>query len=405
MKSNFLLFLLSCSFSALICSAAKFEERFSDETWEQRWIQSEYPGKDLGKFILSAGKFYNDKEQDQGIKTSQDARFYSVSTKFEPFSNEGKPLVIQFTVKHEQDIDCGGGYVKLFDCSLDPKQMHGDSPYLIMFGPDICGHSTKKVHAIFNYKEKNILINKDIRCKDDIYTHLYTLIVNPDNTYKVLIDNEDVESGTLEADWNFLAPKTIKDPDAKKPEDWVDEAMIDDPEDKKPEDWDQPEHIPDPEAKKPADWDDEMDGEWEPPQIDNPAYKGEWKAKQIDNPNYKGPWIHPEIPNPEYSPDPNLYRYNEICGIGLDLWQVKSGTIFDNIIITDDIEEAKKDAIEYWKKTSEGEKAMKEKLDAEEKKKEEEEAKKKEESNDDEDKDDEETTEDTSAGDDVKDEL
>lgn len=30
-----------------------------------------------------------------------------------------------------------------------------------------------------------------------------------------------------------------------------------------------------------------MDGEWEPPQIDNPEYKGEWKPKQIDNPNYK----------------------------------------------------------------------------------------------------------------------
>lgn len=30
-----------------------------------------------------------------------------------------------------------------------------------------------------------------------------------------------------------------------------------------------------------------MDGEWEPPQIDNPEYKGEWKPKQIDNPAYK----------------------------------------------------------------------------------------------------------------------
>lgn len=27
-----------------------------------------------------------------------------------------------------------------------------------------------------------------------------------------------------------------------------------------------------------------MDGEWEPPQIDNPDFKGEWKPKQIDNP-------------------------------------------------------------------------------------------------------------------------
>lgn len=54
-----------------------------------------------------------------------------------------------------------------------------------------------------------------------------------------------------------------------------------------PEDWDKPATIPDPEATQPEDWDTEMDGEWEPPQIDNPEYKGEWKPKQIDNPKYK----------------------------------------------------------------------------------------------------------------------
>lgn len=162
--------------------------------------------------------------------------------------------------------------------------MHGESPYEIMFGPDICGPGTKKVsyilcsstehenrisvdvfvfdihtqyflffvdsfmqvHVIFSYKGKNHLINKEIRCKDDVFTHFYTLIVNPDNTYEVLIDNEKVESGSLEEDWDFLPPKTIKDPEAKKPEDWDERATIPDPDDKKPEDWEKPEHIPDP---------------------------------------------------------------------------------------------------------------------------------------------------------------
>ena len=50
-------------------------------------------------------------------------------------------------------------------------------------------------------------------------------------------------------------------------------AKIDDAEDIKPEDFDKPEHIADPDATKPEDWDDEMDGEWEPPMIDNPEYK------------------------------------------------------------------------------------------------------------------------------------
>lgn len=131
------------------------------------------------------------------------------------------------------------------------------------------------------------MINKDIRCRDDVYTHVYTLIVKSDNTYEVLIDNEKVESGELENDWDFLPPKKIKDPEAKKPEDWDERATIDDPNDEKPEDWDKPEHIPDPAATKPEDWDDEMDGEWEPAMIDNPDFKGEWKPKQIDNPSYK----------------------------------------------------------------------------------------------------------------------
>lgn len=100
-----------------------------------------------------------------GIQTSQDARFYALSRKFKPFATEGKDLVIQFSVKHEQNIDCGGGYVKVFDCSLEPEDMHGESPYRIMFGPDICGPGTKKVHVILNYKDKNHLINKEIKCK------------------------------------------------------------------------------------------------------------------------------------------------------------------------------------------------------------------------------------------------
>jgi len=37
-------------------------------------------------------------------------------------------------VKHEQNIDCGGGYVKLFASDLDQTNMHGESPYNIMFG-------------------------------------------------------------------------------------------------------------------------------------------------------------------------------------------------------------------------------------------------------------------------------
>jgi len=59
----------------------------------------------------------------------------------------------------------------------------------------------------------------------------------------------------------------------------------------------------------------------------------------IPNPDYKGPWEAPSIPNPDYHDDPTLHAFNTAY-IGFDLWQVKSGSIFDNILITDDVDYA-----------------------------------------------------------------
>jgi len=59
------------------------------------------------------------------------------------FSNKDKKLIVQYGVKHEQNLDCGGGYLKLLPAGTDMENFNGDSKYNIMFGPDICG-STKK---------------------------------------------------------------------------------------------------------------------------------------------------------------------------------------------------------------------------------------------------------------------
>jgi hypothetical protein len=39
-----------------------------------------------------------------------------------------------------------------------------------------------------------------------------------DGTYEVYIDQQSVRAGKLEDDFDFLEPRTIKDPDASKPE-------------------------------------------------------------------------------------------------------------------------------------------------------------------------------------------
>merc|ERR1711937_1047866 len=342
--SNDLLATMKLSLAFTLCSlvSAKvyFKDTFDDLT---SWVRSDVEKFD-GEWKLSAGDWYGDAAKDQGVMTSQDAKFYALTAAFdETFDNTDKDLVIQFSVKHAQKIDCGGGYVKVFSTGFDGKALDAESKetYSIMFGPDICGYSTKKVHVIFEYKGKQFLIKKDIKCEDDQLTHVYTLVLKPDQTYIVKIDGEEKASGSLVEDWDFLPPKEIKDPDQSKPEDWVDEEMMDDPEDAKPEGWDDiPAQIVDPEAEKPEDWDDDMDGEYEAPMIDNPDYKGEWKPKRIENPDYKGPWVHPMIPNPEYVDVGDVYERGEMTHVGFEIWQVKSGTIFDNIIVTDSIEEA-----------------------------------------------------------------
>jgi len=358
---KFIVLAVLLAFVAVSSASVYFKETF-DKNWEKRWVNSKSKESEgtQGKFELTHGKYYSDPEEDQGIQTTPDARFYQASAAFPKFSNKDKDLIIQYSVKHEQKIDCGGGYIKLSPSGIDQSNFNGDSPYNIMFGPDICG-TTKRTHLIFTYKGKNYLTKKDIKCETDEWTHLYTLILKPDNTYKVLIDEKEVASGSLAADWDMLPAKEIKDPNAKKPSDWVDEKRIPDPEDKKPAGWDDiVAEIADPNAKKPDDWDDELDGVWEAPMIDNPEYKGEWQPKMIENPAYKGEWVHPLIPNPDYFEDNNLYLFEDNSLVGFELWQVKSGTIFDNIIVTDDASEAEKLA-QLTKKTQEGEKKMWEK--------------------------------------------
>eukprot|EP01121_Diplochlamys_sp_Union-15-3_P017567 TRINITY_DN620_c0_g1_i2.p1 TRINITY_DN620_c0_g1~~TRINITY_DN620_c0_g1_i2.p1 ORF type:complete len:350 (-),score=20.39 TRINITY_DN620_c0_g1_i2:256-1305(-) len=188
MRATIFISVLLVSYFALSTAETIFKETFP-AGWEKRWVKA-YPKKDEnadGEWGWSAGKFYNDAEKDKGLQTTQDAKFYTISAQFpKEFSNKDKELIIQYTVKHEQNIDCGGGYVKLFPASLDQEKMNSESEYNIMFGPDICG-PTKKTHVIFSHGGKNHLIKKEIRPESDEFTHIYRLVVKPDNTYKVII--------------------------------------------------------------------------------------------------------------------------------------------------------------------------------------------------------------------------
>merc|ERR1719378_7798 len=359
---------------AVASATVYFEEDFADgEAWRSRWVESTHKGDDAGSWKLTAGKFFGDAEADKGIQTAEDARFYQISAKFpSEASNVGSKLIVQYAVKHEQGIDCGGGYLKLMPAGLDQTDLNGDSEYNIMFGPDICG-ATKRVHVIYNYKGKNHLLNKEIPCPSDEDAHMYALITNPDGTYEVKIDGESKQSGSLEDDWDMLPPKEIDDPADEKPADWVDEEYMDDPEDVKPDGYDDiPAQIADPDAVQPDDWDAELDGDWEAPLIDNPEFKGPWSAKQIKSPAYKGVWAPKRIANPDYAPDATLGQYKSHAFVALENWQVKSGTIFDRFLVTDDEAKAQAAVAAFLADKKVGDQKRADHLEAERKKMEEE---------------------------------
>ncbi|KAK1294929.1 Calreticulin-3 [Acorus calamus] len=323
--------------------------------------------------LVSSEVFFE--ERFDGIQTYLDAKHHVISAKIPEFINKNRTLVVQYSIKFEQDIECGGGYIKLLSGYVNQKKFGGDTPYSLMFGPDICGTQTNKLHLILSYQGQNYPIKKDLQCETDKFTHVYTFILRPDASFSLLIDNRERESGSMYTDWDILPPQKIKDVNAKKPKDWDDREYIEDPNDVKPEGYDKiPAEIPDPKAKEPDDWDEDEDGKWKPSKIPNPKYKGPWKPKKIKNPNYKGKWKIPWIDNPEFEDDPDLYVLKPIKYVGIEVWQVKAGSVFDNILICDDPEYAKQVVEETWAKIKEAEKEAFEEAEKERKAREEEEA-------------------------------
>ena len=204
----------------LSCAEVYFKEKFDTEEWQTRWTNSEWKSDaGVANFAWTAGDWFVDAEGDKGIATTTDMKNHAISAAFEkPFSNRGKDLVVQFSVKNwkKEYSFCGGGYIKLLP-KMDPKAFGGDTPYQIMFGPDMCGYDVSRIHLIFTTEQgkgKNLLKNDEIKLEygdKDEFTHLYTLVVHPDNTYEVFFDLESKSKGSITDGWDF-ASKEIDDP-------------------------------------------------------------------------------------------------------------------------------------------------------------------------------------------------
>lgn len=375
------------------------EERFDGKRWFKS-THEKYASQEasVDEYTVRTGHVSPDK----GLVLDAPAKHYALAVKLDsPLviddSESKKEMVIQYEVKLQKGLTCGGAYVKLLRAndSSDYVGFSDETPFVIMFGPDKCG-SSDKVHFIFQhknpvtgkYEEKHL--SSPPQSKSDRLSHIYTAVVRDDNTYEVFIDQKSVSKGSLLDSFvpSVIPEKEIDDPNDTKPLDWADEQKIRDPSAVKPADWDEdaparipdleavrpedwldsePAMIDDPSVVKPEDWDDEDDGEWIVPQIPNPKcegavgcgewqrptkanpdFKGKWYAPLVPNPAYKGEWEPRKIPNPEYFEDAHPARLDPIGALAVEVWTMSDGITFDNFWLGNDLKKAQEFAEVTW---------------------------------------------------------
>lgn len=307
---------------------------------------------------------------------------------------EGK-LVIQYEVKLQKKLECGGAYIKLLKTEPNTDFLMYDftnDDYQLIFGPDFCESFTDEIHLVLRRtspiteeSEDKILTAAPRSGLEKPISSLYTLILDATNqSFEIRFNGEVVKAGSLLVEGMFDPPlnpsKEIPDSSISKPLDWDDRPYIPDPNSVKPEDWDEPqplwipdpkwvkpplwdesipEYIPDPQYRKPIWWNDKTDGKWLAPLILNPScysakgcgkwktklvknvkYKGSWEPEMIHNPNYQGEWRPPNVKNPLYYEDRAPACLRGVNTIAFDIWSTVNDITFDNLYVGKSVEEA-----------------------------------------------------------------
>jgi hypothetical protein len=133
----------------------------------------------------------------------------AVSTRFQKRINvANKTFVLQYEMRAQYRYRCLSAGLKLFsDPQFDPTTLTNETAYTIMFGPDVCAFSRVSFELGYKNPETNRIeihnFTDSPRAPKDRTTHLYTLIIRPDATFSILIDNELEKEGNLFYD---LAP-------------------------------------------------------------------------------------------------------------------------------------------------------------------------------------------------------
>ncbi|KAJ6237375.1 calnexin 14d-related [Anaeramoeba flamelloides] len=313
----------------------EFNKKQDLKTDKYEWTITKDP-RYRGKWTIENSKNPSGVINDTGLVMKTEAALHGISKEFQtPFDPTSKGLIIQYELRYQEFVSCAGSYIKLLS-QFDSQHFSRDNDYLIMFGPDWCGKQSNAVRFIYGLNdsgndkeatatesksgsEKLVQLEDPPEMKLDDLSHLYTLVIFPNQSWEIWVDLETVKQGSnLTKGFNGIEQKWINDPD-----------------DFEPEDWDENEYIEDPNAKTPQLWDTEQDGEWEAPRIENPDWE-EWQPRKILNPNW--------------NENQNGFAFQPIHGMGLELWSMGKNIMFDNILVTsaDKINEVKLFANQTW---------------------------------------------------------
>eukprot|EP00993_Chasmostoma_nieuportense_P000038 NODE_1035_length_1696_cov_15.690886_g972_i0.p1 GENE.NODE_1035_length_1696_cov_15.690886_g972_i0~~NODE_1035_length_1696_cov_15.690886_g972_i0.p1 ORF type:complete len:522 (-),score=136.77 NODE_1035_length_1696_cov_15.690886_g972_i0:129-1670(-) len=315
--------------------------------------------------------------EDHGLLMAEPTQHYAIARAIDGglFPN-GRSLVLQYEVKFQSYMSCGGAYIKLLPSNTKLSSMSLETNFIIMFGPDLC-EGTDKVHFIYRQHDQpsNRWLERRLtnpsRVINDKRTHLYTLIVHPDNSFQILVDLKRVRKGSLLTDFTPPLPEQteIDDPTDIPPPN--SEAFIADPHSHQPAEW-EPEYIEDPAVTKPSDWvnrpklipnlqaDPHTWADGSPPMVPNPDCEtlpcGAWKAPLVQNPSHKK-WTPPLIPNPNYQgwtprriPNPLLSpaNFTPMGAVGMEVWSVPGNVLLDNFLFGYEVSAAREFALATW---------------------------------------------------------
>ncbi len=127
-----------------------------------------------------------------GLQTITNNADYHLSSNFTPFSNVGKTLTLQYTLKTTQTITCSQNFLTVYSNSTSD---------FFAFGPYTCTGSSQIILAFSNNGDV-YQINKIIDPEYVLNTAVaYKLVVPPNGSYSVYINNAVVASGSLSNDF------------------------------------------------------------------------------------------------------------------------------------------------------------------------------------------------------------